>query len=468
LVRLVAQAPESTLWRPSAITARLCPEKDVVQIHVDPLGGWSGDMFVAACLDACPALWPEVRAAIEALKLGPDADLSLESHSDGVLTGRRFTVAAESGGADATLARHDAHGREHSSAPEHDRHRHAHGRGDGPNRAWTDIRAFLATAALDRAVAAHATGIFALLAKAEAEAHGIDEQAVTFHEIGAVDSLVDIVAAALMIARLSATRWSAGPLPLGGGRVKTAHGLLPVPAPATALLMRGLPTIDDGIQGERVTPTGAAVARYLLDAASRHDAPRTMRAVGTGFGARTFPGVSNCLRVLLFDEVSISSPATSPILHEEVGVIEFEIDDQSPEDLSLGLDNLRALEGVLDVVQSALFGKRGRVAVQVRILAAPRRLDEVVRACFLETATIGLRHHLVRRALLARLTEEIEVDGQRLRVKTAMRPDGQATAKVEAVDLAAEAGRGARSALSRAGEAAALARLSSKRLKTGE
>ena len=292
---------------------------------------------------------------------------------------------------------------------------------------------------------------------------------MTFHEIGAVDSLVDIVAAALLIARLSATRWSAGPLPLGGGRVRTAHGLLPVPAPATALLMRGLPTIDDGIEGERVTPTGAAVARYLLDGALAHDdEPRSIRAVGTGFGARTFPGVSNCLRVLLFDKVAISSPATSSILHEEVGVIEFEIDDQSPEDLSLGLDNLRALEGVLDVIQSAVFGKRGRVGVQVRILAAPRRLDEVVRACFLETTTIGLRHHLVRRALLARLTEEVEVEGKRLRVKMAMRPDGLATAKAEAVDVAAQAGRGARSALRSAGEAAALAHLSWKRLKTGD
>ena len=433
-----------------------------MQVHVDPLGGWSGDMFVAACLDACPALWPEVRAAIQALKLGPDADLSLEAHSDGVLTGRRFTVAAESAGADATLGQHDSHSHGHFSAPDHERHRHGHRHGDGPNRAWTDIRAFLKTAALDRSVAAHAIGIFALLAKAEAEVHGVGEEAVTFHEIGAVDSLVDIVAAALMIARLSATRWSAGPLPLGGGRVKTAHGLLPVPAPATALLMQGLPTIDDGIEGERVTPTGAAVARYLLDGGSaRDDAPRTIRAVGTGFGARTLPGVSNCLRVLLFDEASIS---TSSILHEEVGVVEFEIDDQSPEDLSLGLDNLRALEGVLDVVQSAVFGKRGRVAVQVRILAAPRRLDEVIRACFLETTTIGLRHHLVRRALLTRFTDEVEVEGKRLRVKMAMRPDGQATAKAEAVDVAAQAGRGARSALRSAGEAAALARLSSKRL----
>jgi pyridinium-3,5-bisthiocarboxylic acid mononucleotide nickel chelatase len=426
-------------------------------------------MFVAACLDACPELWPEVRAAIEALKLGPKADLSLDAHSDGVLTGRRFTVAAESAGADTTLGRRDVHGLDQHAAPDHDRHRHAHGPGDSPNRAWSDIRAFLKTSALDRSVAAHAIGIFALLAKAEAEVHGLDEEAVTFHEIGAVDSLVDIVAAAVLIARLSAARWTSSPLPLGGGRVRTAHGLLPVPAPATALLMRGLPTIDDGIKGERVTPTGAAVARYLLDAAGANDnAPRTIRAVGTGFGARTFPGVSNCLRVVLFDEVSTSSPVTSSILHEEVGVIEFEIDDQSPEDLSLGLDNLRALEGVLDVVQSAVFGKRGRVAVQVRILAAPHRLDEVIRACFLETTTIGLRHHLVRRALLARLTEEVEVEGKRLRVKMAMRPDGEATAKAEAVDVAAQAGRGARSALRSAGEAAALARLSSKRLKTGE
>ena len=85
-----------------------------MQVHVDPLGGWSGDMFVAACLDACPELWPEVRAAIEALKLGPDADLSLEAHSDGVMTGRRFTVAAESAGADATLGPHDSHSRDPS------------------------------------------------------------------------------------------------------------------------------------------------------------------------------------------------------------------------------------------------------------------------------------------------------------------------------------------------------------------
>jgi pyridinium-3,5-bisthiocarboxylic acid mononucleotide nickel chelatase len=446
----------------------LCLENDVVQVHVDPLGGWSGDMFVAACLDACPALWPEVQSAIEALKLGSLVECGLKTHNDGVLAGRRFTVAAESGRAHEPSAPDDAHSHDDHGAAEHARYRHVDDHRDRPHRAWTDIRELLTRAALDKSVAAHATGIFALLAKAEAEVHGVDEEAVTFHEIGAVDSMVDIVAAAVLINGLSATRWSASALPLGGGRVKTAHGVLPVPAPATALLLRGLLTIDDGIEGERVTPTGAAVARYLLNGASRsNEAARTIRAVGTGFGARTFPGISNCLRVVLFDEVPIHSPQAST-LHEEVAVIEFEIDDQSAEDLSLGLDNLRALEGVLDVVQGAVFGKRGRVATQVRILAAPERLDEIIRACFLETTTIGLRHHLVRRAVLARLTEEVEVDGRRLRVKMAMRPDGQATGKAEAADVADQSGRSGRSALSRAGEAAALALLSSKRNETGK
>jgi len=315
-------------------------------------------------------------------------------------------------------------------------------------------------AALDKSVAARAIDIFALLAKAEAEVHGVDEAEVTFHEIGAVDSLVDIVAAALLIDRLAATRWTTSPLPLGGGRVMTAHGWLPIPAPATALLLRGLPTIDDGIAGERVTPTGAAIARHLLDGAPRHAGPRTIQAIGTGFGVKSFPGISNCLRIVLFDE-----PATrnSFLLHEEVGVIEFEIDDQSAEDLSLGLDQLRASDGVLDVVQSVVFGKRGRVGVQVRVLAAPARLDEIVQACFGETATIGLRHHVASRVVLARETKDVEVDGRRLRVKTVTRPGGQTTGKTEAVDVASKSGHAARSALRRAGEAAALARLASKR-----
>jgi pyridinium-3,5-bisthiocarboxylic acid mononucleotide nickel chelatase len=432
-----------------------------LQLHVDPLGGWSGDMFVAACLDAFPALWADVESAVAALGLGNEAACRLVPHNDGVLTGRRFQVAAEPGepqphdgrGVHVHRHDHDHHGGEHDPDGHADLPR-AH----GPHRAWTDVRNLLTSGRLDRVVADHAVGIFALLAGAEAEVHGVAADEVTFHEVGAVDSIVDIVAAAALIARLGATRWTAAPLPLGGGRVRTAHGSLPVPAPATALLLRGLATIDDGIGGERVTPTGAAVARYVLgDAASSPTGPRRLVASGTGFGTRTLPGLSNCLRVLAFEPVAGNQPGA--YAHRELGVITFEVDDQSAEDLAHGLDHLRAREGVHDVVQSIVFGKKGRMATHIQVLVAPAFLHDTVAACFLETTTIGLRHHVVQGAALPRRSEDVEVEGHALRVKAVMRPDGSRTGKTEAADVASEPGHTARTRLRQAGEAAALARL---------
>ena len=430
-----------------------------MQIHVDPLGGWSGDMFVAACLDAFPAFWPDVEAAIAVLRLGPSAACRLIPHRDGTLTGRRFQVEAEPQDNPEPRVpqghhhadddhRHDEHGHTHEEP-------HSH----GSHRAWRDIRDHLSAVDLDRGVANHAIGIFQLLADAEGEVHGVEAEAVAFHEVGAVDSIVDIVAAAVLIMRIGATRWSSAPLPLGGGRVKTAHGILPVPAPATALLLRGLDTIDDGVTGERVTPTGAAVARYLLGGSPpRAAVPRRLRATGTGFGTRTLPGMSNCLRILAFEEAE--QPSTSGgFAHRELGVIEFEVDDQSAEDLSHGLDHLRALDGVHDVIQSVAFGKKGRMASHIQVLVAPRQLDAAIAACLTETTTIGLRFHTVQGAALPRGSEDVVVDGHALRVKIVTRPDGSVTGKTEAADVATQAGHAARVSLRWAGEAAALARL---------
>ncbi len=416
-------------------------------------------MFVAACLDAQPELWPEVVAAVAALDLGAAAHCRLLAHSDGVLTGRRFLVAAEaSSAASRDGGHHHPHGvgaHHHGTAHDH----HGHAEDHGTHRAWADIRALLTGAPLGQAVVAHAVGIFMLLADAEAEVHGVSPDRVAFHEVGAVDSIVDIVAAAVLIARLDASHWTSAPLPLGGGRVRTAHGLLPVPAPATALLLRGLSTIDDGITGERVTPTGAAVARYLLaDAPASNPQPRRLRSTGIGFGTRTLPGISNCLRVLAFVE-ELGATATSAFAHRELGVITFEVDDQSAEDLGHGLDHLRALEGVHDVIQSVALGKKGRVASHVQVLVAPARLDAAIAACFAETTTIGLRFHTVQGAALPRRFADVEVDGHALRVKAVTRPDGRLTGKTEAADIAAVPGHAARAALRRSGEAAALARL---------
>ena len=423
-------------------------------------------MFVASLLDAFPEHWPAVEAAVATLGLGPDAAIRLVAHRDAAgLTGRRFLVAGEAQDHGHGADGHGHHGHHHHDH-DHQHHGHRHPDHEAPrdhgHRAWSSIRALIEASRLDDRVKREAVAIFAGLAEAEGQVHGVPADDVAFHEVGAVDSIVDIVAAAQIIALVDAARWTASPLPLGSGRVRTAHGILPVPAPATALLLRGLATIDDGIPGERVTPTGAAVARHLLvDRPAAPPVPRRLERSGTGFGTRELAGLSNCLRVLAFAPVAprLAEGPASAFAHRELGVIAFEVDDLSAEDLSNGLDHIRALPGVHDVVQGVVFGKKGRVATQVQVLVAPDRLDEAIRLCFAETSTIGLRFHTVQGAALPRGFDTVVVDGRDLRTKHVTRPDGSRTAKAEASDVAAAPGHAARLKLRREAEAQALARL---------
>ncbi|MBV9750292.1 MAG: LarC family nickel insertion protein, partial [Acetobacteraceae bacterium] len=291
----------------------------MTHVHLDPVGGVAGDMFAAALLDACPE---HEASTVEAAARVAGVRCRVLRHRDHVLSGIRFDVEA--------AYEHGLHEQEH----DHGRHHH--------HTAWRDIRLRLQSASLPASVARHAVGIFALLAEAEARVHGIEPEAVTFHEVGAADSIADIVAAAWLIAAQGEATWSVGPLPLGSGRVRTAHGTMPVPAPATALLLQGFETFDDGIPGERVTPTGAAILRYLGCAPGTGKTPRRLARTGLGFGTRTLPGLSNCLRALVFE----AQPADTAAGHRELAVIQFEVDDQSAEDLATGLDRLRATEGV--------------------------------------------------------------------------------------------------------------------------
>jgi len=226
-------------------------------IHLDPLGGIAGDMFIAALLDAFPE---HEGATLEAAAALAGAPCHVLRQREETLTGLRFGLQEEPGALG-----------------------HGH-----PHTAWRDIRARIAACALPEPVKLHTVGIFGLLAEAEARVHGVEPEAVTFHEIGAADSVADIVGAAWLIAALEPARWSTAPLPLGSGRVATAHGIMPVPTPATARLLQGLPVFDDGIAGERVTPTGAAIIRHLVTDAL--PAPRAGRIVASGtvcLGSRT-------------------------------------------------------------------------------------------------------------------------------------------------------------------------------------
>jgi uncharacterized protein (TIGR00299 family) protein len=410
---LESSCAEAREQAPSPVRTR---KEAMMEIHLDPLGGIAGDMFVAALLHFRPDLEAGLTRTIALCPLIEDVEVAVEPHHDGVLTGRRFVARRRGGGG-------EAHG--------------AHDHVD-----WRSIRAALTASRLDAATLDHAIAIFSHLAAAEARIHGVDPGEVCFHEVGAWDSIADIVAAAWLIGEIGAARWTIGVLPLGSGRIRSAHGWLPAPAPATAILLEGFLTIDDGLAGERVTPTGAAIVRHLCDPTDKAREPRRLVGSGYGFGARRLPGLSNCLRVLAFETVD------AHFAQETIVVLECEIDDQTGEDLAHAVDHLRAQAGVLDVVQAPAFGKKGRLMTQLRVLARPAERDDVVARIFEETATIGIRHWLVDRSVLARRTETLDVDGRPVRVKIAERPGGRSV-KAEADDLAGIAGAGSRSELRR-------------------
>ena len=394
-----------------------------MHIQLDTLGGIAGDMFLAAMLDARPDLVDGTLAAIDAAGLPASCRVSVGEHSDHAFRGKRFAVEPAGG----------LHG-------DHVR--------------YARIVHDLLKAPLADGVRNRALGIFGLLAQAESDVHGISVDDVEFHEVGAWDSIADIVGAAAILDALDPGSWSIGPVPIGAGRVDTQHGPLPIPAPATARLLQGFTLIDDGIDGERVTPTGAAILRYLwtvLGAPLRASpGPLRLQHAGTGFGTKILPGISNVLRVLLFEE------AAGGRSDDRVGVITFEIDDQTAEDLAIGIEALRAHAAVLDVLQMPAFGKKGRMVFHVQVLCRPEALDEVIEACFTQTTTIGLRWNISARAKLPRESASAGLDVDPVGVKLAKRPDGTTSAKAEADDLARFGGRRDRQRKRTAAESRAL------------
>ncbi|MBB3458346.1 hypothetical protein FHT86_006672 [Rhizobium sp. BK313] len=412
----------------------MIPER--LELHLDPLGGIAGDMFAAALLDLRPDLEAGLKRTLALCPLIEDVEFEFAAHNDGVLTGHRFLVRRDGNRRIAEDQHHHHHSHEHH---DHDEHGHVHG--SHHHTHWSLIREALITSKLDRDTVKHAVGIFSRLAEAEGKVHGVDPDAVSFHEVGAWDSIADIVAAAWLISQFDTISWTVGPLPLGGGRVHTDHGLLPVPAPATARLLEGFSTIDDGIGGERVTPTGAAILAYLCGRTPVPPKPRTLTGSGYGFGTRRLPGISNCLRILAFESAEAYTD-----LKNQVAVLECEIDDQTGEDLAQAVERLRAQTGVLDVIQAPVFGKKGRMMTHLRILAEPAARDDILASIFDETTTIGVRHILVERSTLPRQAATTEADGRTLRLKVVERPTGR-TAKVEADDLADVAGSAARNRL---------------------
>ena len=368
-----------------------------LSIHLDAVGGISGDMFASAFLDLNPELMVAIKESVDEIGLGGELRLESNAFSDGVLKGQRFLVD--------------------EGASESSNH-----------TPWKVIRERLIQSRIKQEIRENAIGIFKCLAEAEALVHGIDVEEVVFHEVGAVDSMVDVLAASVILDAYHEANWFLGNLPLGRGEVQTAHGKLPLPAPAVVELLKGFDFHDDGETGERVTPTGAAILRFLTESRGLSRKPETIKrkllSSGQGFGSRKLKTKSNLLRVLVF-----GPEETSPE-EDWIAVLRFEVDDQTSEDLAVALGHLRDSEGVLDVTQWPVYGKKGRIVFSVQILARPEASETVIEMVFNETTTLGVRYREESRKILER--SEIIIDDSR--VKLARRPS-VLTAKVEMEDL---------------------------------
>ena len=255
--------------------------------------------------------------------------------------------------------------------------------------------------------AERARKIFTRLAESEAKVHHLPVEQVHFHEVGAVDSIVDIVGACIGFELLGIDDFACSPLDVGAGQVMTAHGLLPVPAPATADLLRGAPIYTSGIQKELVTPTGAAIATTLSIRYSKIP-EMTMRAIGYGAGSADFPEKANVLRLLIGER---ESAAAGENLHGEsdapITVIETNVDDMSPQIYGYFVDRALAA-GALDVFSTAVQMKKNRPGQLITILCEPTNVSRLTDLLFSETTTIGVRMYEARRRTLAR--EFLSVD----------------------------------------------------------
>ena len=342
--------------------------------YLDAFSGISGDMTVGALLDA----GADQQALAEALStLGTDAVFRVEKTRRCGLAATKFTVE---GG-------------------ESSKHRHL-----------PQILEMIERGSLPERVKQNAAAVFRRLGEAEAKAHGVSIDKVHFHEVGAADSICDIVGACMGLELLGVEELYCSAVNVGGGTVQTEHGVLPVPAPATASLLQGKPVYARGPAMELTTPTGAALAVTLAREFGAMPAMR-IQASGYGAGGRDFAEHANVLR-LLTGEAGGAAEAVS------VAVLEANIDDSTPEVLGYALERLLA-EGALDVTLSAVLMKKSRPGTLLRVIARPEDRERLAGIVLAETSTLVIRFYAAERRVEERRIVEVETPHGRVRVKSA-------------------------------------------------
>lgn len=394
-------------------------------LYFDCFSGASGDMVLGALIDAGIRL-DDLRRAFGDLAIAPDA-VWTERVTRAGISATKFNVRGETLPLDHADARHPGHVHEHDHP-----HRHESGsHGDEPHyhvhRTLTEIARLIDGSRLSAAGKSRAKHLFNVLGQAEAEIHGTTLDRVHLHEVGATDSIIDIVGTVFAMEQLGVERVVSSPLNIGSGTIASSHGLYPVPAPATMQLLRGVPVYAGSQKAELVTPTGALL---ITGYASEFGPIPSMRvsAIGYGAGTRDFPQSPNVLRVLIGEsDTTVSS--------QSVVVIEAEIDDMNPQIFGVAMDRLMEA-GALDVFYTPIQMKKNRPGTLLTVLAAPALKDRLTSVIFRETTTIGVRHRETMRDCLDRETIPVDTELGVVRIKVASRGGEPLNAAPEFEDCA--------------------------------
>ena len=381
-------------------------------LYLDCGMGAAGDMLAAALLE----LMPDPDAALARLNAFgiPGVVYAREKTAKcGVMgTHLKVTVHGEEEGHDT----HENHGCHH--------HHHAH-------HGLEDVLHLVGHLALPEKARGDVAAVYRLLAAAESRAHGRPVGEVHFHEVGALDAVADIAAVCWLLAELAPDAIVASPVHVGSGTVRCAHGVLPVPAPATAFLLEGVPSYSDGaVRGELCTPTGAALLKHFVTRFGPQPAMR-VTAIGHGAGMKDFEGIANLLRASIGE--SGEAAGTDAVFE-----LSCKVDDMTGEEIAFACERLFAA-GAKDVVTIPLTMKKGRPGVMIQVLCAPADHEALVAAIFRHTTTLGVRETRCRRQVLARREEAATLpDGTAVRRKVS-EGYGVRRVKLEHDDVAAYA-----------------------------
>lgn len=295
----------------------------------------------------------------------------------------------------------DAHEHEHSHEHNHTHegeHVHAH-------HSMAEIEAIINGLSVSENVKKNSIEVYKLIAQAESEVHGVDVVDIHFHEVGAADAIADVVAVCLLMEKLQIGKVIATPVHVGSGQVRCAHGILPVPAPATALLLKDVPIYGGEIKGELCTPTGAALLKYFVQEFGQMP-PMSVERIGYGMGKKDFPR-ANCVRVMLGETVGDG---------DNIVELTCNLDDMSPERVGFAIERMYEA-GALEVYTVPVGMKKSRPGLLLCVMCRQDKRDDIVKAIFKHTTTIGIRENISRRYTLSRHIENKDTQFGQVRVK---------------------------------------------------